>query len=146
MKYFIMTALILLLTSLSLISLFNGEYFSFFVQVSPSIISILKIYFPENPVIKILTSPISPHIYAGIKLSDYSAQMAFFGSKCFLVLIVIYSIPLSFNFDFDENSIYLAIYAFALPIFLVMSLVTAIFHTIKYTYVKVMKKDKVWVE
>ena len=138
--------ILLLLTTLASVSLFFGEYLSFFVQVAPIVISVLKSYFPENPVIKILTSPISPHVYTSIKSSEYSAQMAYFGSKCFLIIIVIFSIPFTFNIDINSNSIYLSIFAFALPLFLIMSLVTAVFHTVKFAYIKAMKKDKVWVE
>ena len=146
MAIYIQRFILLLLIVLASVSLLFGEYLSFFVQVAPIVVSILKSYFPENPVIKVLTSPISPHVYTGIKSSEYSAQMAYFGSKCFLVIIVIFSIPFTFNIDIDSNPIYLGVFAFALPLFLIMSLVTAVFHTVKFTYIKTMKKDKVWVE
>lgn len=138
--------ILFLLILLASISLFFGEYPSFFVQVAPLAVSLLKRCFPENPIIRVLTSPISPHVYAGIKLSEYSAQMAYFGTKCVLIVIVIFSISFTFNIDIDSNSIYLGVFAFAVPIFLAMSLVTAIFHTVKFAYIKAMKKDRVWVE
>ena len=137
---------LLLLAIIAVYSLFTGHFLSFFAQITPIVFNYAKASYPGNVLIRMADTPLSPVLRNGIMASEYSARMAMFASKWLFIFVVIFSFAITFELEIDSNPLLLGIFAFGLPLFVAMALVTIVFHSLKYFYIRVSGKDKIWVE
>lgn len=138
--------LIFVLLIIAIISFYQGNYFSCFVQITPPLVSFFSVKYPDSRIIKILLGPLAPIPRSGLLQSEFTAQMAYFSSKCAFLLLLIWSTAFTFNIDVDSSQIYLGMFAFALPLLIAMSIFATIFQTLKFAYIKISGRDGVWVE
>lgn len=137
---------IVVLALISAHSLFGGYFLSFFVQIAPIVFNYATSKYPDNILVRIAGTPLSPALRNGILASEYSSKMALFASKWLFIIMLIFSLTITFELDVNSNQIFLGVFAFGLPIFAAMAILTIVFHTLKYVYIRVSGRDKIWLE
>jgi len=138
--------LILVSFALAVASLVFGNPIGSLVQVMPPIVYFLKKKHPDNRVLCEITAPLSPVAREGMRSSEYSEKMVYYSSKWLAVFILVWSLVITFRINIDGSTFFLVIFAFAIPLFSGMAFLAAVFHTLKYLYIKVTGRESVWQE
>ena len=135
---------LVLFFAIAMASLVMGNPIASFVQVFPAAVYLLKMKYPNNRILYEISLPRSPVPEDGMRVSEYSAKMAYYSSKWLAVFVFIWSLAVTFRIDIDNNIFALTVFALAIPLFSGMAILATVFHTLKYFYIKVTGRDGIW--